>query len=142
MVDAIERAVAIPAPKIIVHGAARRQILRQSRPLAPRAQDIHQPVDDLPLIDCPLVAAPLGGRNQWPDQGPLFIRHVTWVAQLAAVIPTTISVPPHPAAPANRTADMESQVIPTIQGVPGWTLRLGCGPPTGPSALGLSAREV
>jgi uncharacterized glyoxalase superfamily protein PhnB len=41
---------------------------------------------------------------------------------LAAVIPTAILVRPHRAAPANRTTDMESQVIPMIQDVMGQTL--------------------
>jgi hypothetical protein len=44
---------------------------------------------------------------------------------LAAVIPTAILVRPHRAAPANRTTDMESQVIPMIQDVMGQTLRAG-----------------
>ena len=54
--------------------------------------------DDRPLIDRPLIASPLGGRDQWPDQRPLLIRQVTRVAQLAAVIPTTVLVRPRPAA--------------------------------------------
>ena len=121
--DAIECPVIIPPAEIIVHGAARRQVLGQRSPLATRAQDIHQPVDDLSLIDAPLVTTSLGGRDQRPDQSPLLISHITRVTQLAAVIPTAVFVRPHRAAPANQTAAIESQMTPTIQDVPGRTLR-------------------
>jgi hypothetical protein len=121
--DAIERPVIIPAAEVIVHGAARRQVLGQRSPLATRAQDIHQPVDYLSLIDGPLVTTSLGGRDQRPDQSPLLISHITRVTQLAAVIPTAVFVRPHRAAPANQTAAIESQMTPTIQDVPGRTLR-------------------
>ena len=65
--DAIERPVIIPAAEVIVHRAARRQVLGQRSPLTTRAQDIHQPVDYLSLIDGPLVTTSLGGRDQRPD---------------------------------------------------------------------------
>ena len=120
--DAIECPVIIPAAEVIVHGAARRQVLGQRSPLATRAQDIHQPVDYLSLVDGPLVTTSLGGRDQRPDQPPLLISHVTRVAQFAAVIPTTVFIRPHQAAPANQTVAIESQMTPTIQDVPGRTL--------------------
>jgi hypothetical protein len=122
--DAIERPVIIPAAEVIVHRAAWRQVLGQRSPLTTRAQDIHQPVDYLSLIDGPLVTTSLGGRDQRPDQSPLLISHITRVTQLAAVIPTAVFVRPHRAAPANQTAAIESQMTPTIQDVPGqmgWT---------------------
>jgi hypothetical protein len=121
--DTIERAVIVPAAEVIVHRAARREVFRQRGPLAPRAQNIHHPVDDFPLVNGSLVAAPLGGWNERPDERPLLIRQVAGVAQLAAIIPATVLCRPHPKAPANRTAAIESQVIPTIQAVPGWALR-------------------
>ena len=74
--DAIERAVPAPQVEIIMHRRARRQILGQRPPLASRAQDVHQPVDDLAHIDMALVAAPLGRRDQRLDQLPLVIRQV------------------------------------------------------------------
>ena len=46
----------------------------QRGPLAARAQDIHQPVDDLAHVHRPLVAAPLGRRDQRPDQRPFLDR--------------------------------------------------------------------
>src|SRR6476646_9495766 len=42
VMDAIERAVPSPQVKIVVHRAARRQVLRDRSPLATGAQHIHQ----------------------------------------------------------------------------------------------------
>src|SRR3954464_2829681 len=49
VMDAIQRAVGVPAAEVVVHRAAGRQVLRQRCPLAAGAQDIHKPVDNLPL---------------------------------------------------------------------------------------------
>jgi hypothetical protein len=78
--DAPQRAVVVPAAEIVVHCAARRQVLWQRGPLAARAQDIHQSVDDLPLDDGSLVPTPLGGRNEWSDNRPLAVGQVAGVA--------------------------------------------------------------
>jgi len=64
MMDAIERAIMVPAAEIAVYRAARRQVLWQRRPLATCAENIHQPVDNLAHHDRPLVAASLGGWDQ------------------------------------------------------------------------------
>lgn len=56
-------------------------------------------------------------------QRPFLIGQMTRVAQLAPVIPTRVLLGPHPKAPANPAGDIESQVIPEIQAVPGRTLR-------------------
>ena len=95
MMDARQRAVVVPAPEIVIDRAAWRQILRQRGPLAASAQDIHQTIDDRPLIDGSLIAAPLGRGDQWFDQCPLLIRQVARVAQLAAIIPAAILGRPH-----------------------------------------------
>src|SRR6476646_4947904 len=47
VMDAIERAVPSPQVKIVVHRAARRQVLRDRSPLATGAQHIHQAIDYL-----------------------------------------------------------------------------------------------
>src|ERR1700712_2796167 len=39
VMDPIERAVIVPAAEIVIHRAARRQILRQGGPLAPCRED-------------------------------------------------------------------------------------------------------
>ena len=88
--------------EVVVHRAARRQVLRQRRPLAAGAQDIHHPVHHLAHVDRPLVAAALGRRDQRPDQRPFLVRQVARIAQLAAVVSGAVLGRPHPAAPANR----------------------------------------
>src|SRR4051812_24122282 len=108
VMDTIQRAVGVPAAEVVVHRAAGRQVLRQRCPLAAGAQDIHKPVDNLPLDNSTLIATPLGGRNQRCNDRPLGIRQVAGVTQLAPVIPGAVLVRPHRAAPANRTATMES----------------------------------
>src|SRR3984893_19506798 len=121
--DAVQRAVLVPSAEIVVHRAARRQVLRQGRPLAAGADNIHAPIDHIPLVDRPFVAARLRSRDQWLNERPLLVRQVTRVAQLAPVILTAVLLRPHLTAPANRPAAMESHVIPTTQDVSGWTLR-------------------
>jgi hypothetical protein len=54
--------------------------------------DVHQAVDDVANDDRALVAAPFGGRDQRADQGPLLVRQVARVAQLAAVVARPIFV--------------------------------------------------
>src|SRR4051812_22923746 len=108
VMDAIQRAVGVPAAEVVVHRAAGRQVLRQRCPRAAGAQDIHKPVDNLPLDNSTLMATALGGRNQRGNDRPLGIRQVAGVAQLAPVIPGAVLVRPHRAAPATRTATMES----------------------------------
>jgi len=108
--------------KIVVHRAARRQILGQRRPLAAGAENIHQPIDDLAHHHRSLVAATLGARDQWANQRPFVVGEIAGVTQFAAVITNTVLIRPHRAAPANRTAAIESHVIPMIQAVLGWTL--------------------
>src|ERR1700739_1325468 len=102
MMDPIQCPIMVPAAEVVIHGAARRQVFRQRRPLATGAQDVHQPVDDLLYVNRSLVAAPLGWRNQRLDEKPLLLSQITGVAQSAAVIPTAVLFRPHPAAPANR----------------------------------------
>src|SRR5215212_4852673 len=104
VVNAAERAVVVPSVEVVVQGAARRQILGDRGPLAARAQDIHEAVGHLAQVDRPLVAAALGGRDQRGDQRPFLVGQVTWVAQLAAVVATTVPTRPHQWLPPNRAA--------------------------------------
>ena len=66
--DAVQRAVIVPTVEIVVDRAARRQVLRQRRPLTARAEDIHDPVDDLAHIDLAVSPAVLGGWDEWFDE--------------------------------------------------------------------------
>ena len=95
VVDTIERSVRVPAPQIVVHRAPWRQVLRQRRPLAASAQDVHDPVDHRALIDGPPVAAALGGWDQRGDDRPFFVGQIARVAQLAAVVFRPVLGRPH-----------------------------------------------
>lgn len=97
MVDAIERAVVIPAPQVVVHRAARRQVLRQGSPLTAGAEDVHHPIDHRTHIDRPLVATLLRRRDQRVDERPFLVGQVTRVAQTTTIIPGSIILRPHAA---------------------------------------------
>src|SRR3954466_4234024 len=107
VVNAAERAVVVPSVEVVVQGAARRQVLGDRGPLAARAQDVHAAVGHLAQVDRPLVAAALGGRDQWGNQRPFRVGQVTWVAQLATVVATTVLTRPHQRLPPNRAATKE-----------------------------------
>jgi hypothetical protein len=108
MMDPIQGAVAAPAGEIAVHCALRRQVFWHRHPLAARAQDVEDAVDHLPNIDLALVAAALGGWDQRRDEDPLVIRQITRIAQLAAVIATSVLRSPHPMPLAESDEQEES----------------------------------
>src|SRR5260370_17064684 len=72
-----------------------RKVLGNRPPLAARAQDVHETVDNLSHIDGTPPTAPLGLRNQRPYQGPFLCRQIARVAQLVAIIAGTIGGTPH-----------------------------------------------
>ena len=94
VVDAIERAVPIPAIEVIVKRRTRRQVLRDDTPLAASAEDVHQAVDDLALIDMTSVAAALGRRSEPLDMRPFRVGQIARIAQLIAVVASAIFVGP------------------------------------------------
>jgi hypothetical protein len=73
------------------------------------------------LLDKDLPAAGRDDRVKLKF-GILVRRGDAGIAKLASVISTSALIRPHQAAPANRTAAIESHMIPMIQAVPGWTL--------------------
>src|SRR5262249_26021064 len=75
--------------------AARRQIFRDRTPLASRAQNIHDPVHHFAHLDMALVAAALGGRDQWFDMRPFIVGQVTRISQFAAVVTSVVLRRPH-----------------------------------------------
>ena len=93
--DAIERAVATPAVEVIVKRRTRRQVLRDGAPLAAGAEDVHQAVDDLALIDMTAVAAAFGRRNERLDMRPFRFGQIAWITQSTAVVASAIFVGPH-----------------------------------------------
>jgi hypothetical protein len=121
--DAIQRAVVAPQVEIVEKCAARRQIFRDRTPLASRAQNIHDPVHHFAHLDMALVAAALGGRDQWFDMRPFIVGQVTRISQFAAVVTSAVLRRPHRGAPLESGHHFESQTIQRIQNVFGRTLR-------------------
>src|ERR1700761_919422 len=110
MVQPVERAVVLPATKVVIDRAARRQVLRDRPPLTAGAEHIHQAVDHLALVHCALVAAALGPRDLRFDQPPFFVGQIARIPQSAAVVASTVLNSPHStAAPRIDPAAMESQ---------------------------------
>ena len=95
MMDTIQRAVVAPQVEIIMHRAARRQVLRKCPPLASRGQDVHDRVHDFACTHATPVSAGLGWRNQRFDQRPFFIGEITRISQLTAVIAPAVFRRPH-----------------------------------------------
>ena len=93
--DAIERALPTPQIEIIVKRRTRRQVLRDGAPLAASAEDVHQAVDDLALIDMTSIAAALGRRNERLDMRPFRVGQIAGIAQSIAVVASAIFVGPH-----------------------------------------------
>jgi len=114
VVDFLQRAVVAPQTKVVVHRAARRQILRDVAPLAVGAQDIHHAVDHLAHVDAPLAAAALGRRHQRFDMRPLGVGQVARIAQLVAVVAGAVLDRPH-AAPRESVPCTESQKFKPVQ---------------------------
>ncbi len=123
VMDAIQRAVVAPQVEIVEKCAARRQIFRDRTPLASRAQNIHDPVHHFAHLDMALVAAALGGRDQWFDMRPFIVGQVTRISQFAAVVTSAVLRRPHRGAPLESGHHFESQTIQRIQNVFGRTLR-------------------
>ena len=92
--DAIQRAVVAPQVEIVEKCAAWWQIFRDRTPLASRAQNIHDPVHHFAHLDMTLVAAALGGRDQWFDMRPFIVGQVTRISQFAAVVTSAGLRPP------------------------------------------------
>src|SRR5579871_4468242 len=95
VMNAIQGAIAMPPDEVVVHRAARREILRKGTPLAARAQDIHHPVHHRAHVGSPLAATWLRRRNERFDKRPLLIRQVARVPQVIAVVFRSVLIRPH-----------------------------------------------
>ena len=122
VVDALQRPIIIPAAEIVIDRAAWRQIFRQRRPLAPGGENVHDPIHNSAHIDRSPVATPFGARDHRADYSPLFVRQVTRIAQLTAVIPGTIVLRPHRRSVPEPDENHPSQEIQLTRSVLGWTL--------------------
>src|SRR5271166_4075254 len=99
VMDAFERSVPCPQIEIVEQRAARRQILRHVTPLATRAQNVHQAVDNFAQIDRALAPAAFGWRDQRRDMRPFGVGDIAGIAQLVAVVFRSVLGGPHRAAP-------------------------------------------
>ncbi len=81
-------AVQPPGAKIGVDRLPRRKVMGQEAPLAPRAQDIEDRVDNLSPPVLSWTPAAVDGRNQWFDDGPFFVREIRGV--IRSVVHSTI----------------------------------------------------
>ena len=82
LVDTVQRA--IPILKIEMRRAFRRQIFRQSLPLAAGREHIEDSVEVFALVDRPPPSAAPGRRNERSDQHPLGVAQVTRITKAAA----------------------------------------------------------
>ena len=122
--ETIERAVPVPKIEIAEQGALRRQVLRYSPPLATRAENIKQAVENLAHVDLTPATAVLGRRDQRLDQRPFRIRQIARVAQTITTIFPAVRFRPHRFhVLSNQFNSMESQTIHIIQLLCGPTLR-------------------
>ena len=85
VMDAQQRPVPVPQLQILVHGAARREVLRQGAPLAARREDIENGVQHFAHIDRTLAPAVPGRRDLRRHQRPLTIRQIARITQAATV---------------------------------------------------------
>jgi hypothetical protein len=122
VVDALQRPIIIPATKIVVDRAARRQVFRQRRPLTTGGEDIHDPVHNRSHVNRSSVATTFGARDHWADHSPLFVRQVARIAQLATVISGTILLRPHQRSVPQANNQHASQAIQLTRNVLGRTL--------------------
>src|SRR4051812_41664691 len=89
MVQTPQRAVALPAHEVVMHGAARGQVLGQGAPLAARAQDVEHGVEHLAPINPALPPRPaLRDVYEGAGQVPFGVGHVTRITQALAVVGT------------------------------------------------------
>lgn len=93
--NAAERAVPVPQVEIAEQRALRRQVLRHCPPLATRAENIKQAVENLPDIDLTPATAVLGRRNQGFSQRPFRIRQIARIAQTISIVFPSVSLRPH-----------------------------------------------
>lgn len=107
MMNAIQRAVVAPSVKVVVHGALRRQILRDRVPLAACAENVHDAVYNFADVHGPLVATPLGRWNLRLDLSPLLVAQITLITEVATVVAGTVLAGPH-SAPLETVPDIES----------------------------------
>lgn len=83
---------AVPVSQVEI---AKQRALRRSPPLATRAENIKQAVENLPDVNLTPAAPVLGWRNQRFNQRPFRIREVARIAKTIPIIFPAVSLHPH-----------------------------------------------
>ena len=91
----IEHAVARPFPEIIIDRGMRGKIFRQQPPLATRAIDIADCVEHLARVCLALAPTSARQRDNWLDNSPLFVAHITRVTYTSRLVRLALFVRPH-----------------------------------------------
>src|SRR4051812_49848341 len=114
MVQTPQRAVALPAHEVVMHGAARGQVLGQGAPLAARAQDVEHCVEHLAQNNPALPPRPaLRDVYEGAGQVPFGVGHVTRITQALAVVGTAGSCGPPTSRSPTTTRSPRGTTPPT-----------------------------
>src|SRR5438045_9296747 len=104
MMDALQRAVPVPQVQIVVHRTLRRQVLRQSLPLASRPKDIEDPVQHLTHVHRALATAMSCRWDHGLHNRPLGIAQIARVTKAIAVRGNAVFGLPHRALSRESSA--------------------------------------
>ena len=94
-VKSLQRAIPVPQLEVVMDRAARRQILRQSAPLASRGKQVKDAVHNLTDIHPAMPARTLLRRDQRFDQRPFGIRHIARIPEPLSLVKLAIVLGPH-----------------------------------------------
>jgi len=84
--DIHQGSIMVPALKVAMHGAARRQVFRQGPPLTGGAENIQNAVQHVTDHDLALAASAPGPWDQRFYNLPFSVGQVTGIAQTVAVV--------------------------------------------------------
>jgi site-specific DNA recombinase len=73
--DLLPGAVGLPLGEVVIHRALGRQVVREHVPLAPRACEVEDRVEDLPHVDFPRPSYPVDGDQRLDDR-PLIVAQI------------------------------------------------------------------
>jgi len=93
--DPVEHTVTGPLPEIAVDSRVRRKILGQQPPLAARATDIANGVENLAYVGLALASTRARQRDHGLDDGPLGVAAVTRVPAAARLMHHSVLLGPH-----------------------------------------------
>ena len=118
-----QRAVTLPAHEVVMHGAARGQVLGQGTPLATCAEDVEHRIEHLAQINPALPRPALRDIHERTGQLPFGVGHVRGIPQALAVVGVAGLGLPHRRASSKAATPTESQPTLLTQLSPGPALR-------------------